>query len=285
MRKKITRGRTYPLVITLVLLLTLAVTVPVYAAEEDGTYAISFKAGAHGSVNGSPSVTENLGYETALDLSHLTVVCDQGYYFTGWSPEVDTTVTEKATYVAQYARIINEAVYRVSYVDHYGNEMATQKAAITNAGTTVTENALAIEGYVVDSASKQVEVAAKGTQITFVYTAQSELTTTETVETVVLPDGQTVATTGGLTAGTAADGNAPGITATDGAVTNGTTGDTTNQQGQTTTVDENNVPLANQNLDGAGGPAPWVYVAMGAGVLLVAGLILFIIKQQKNHKS
>ncbi|SDY04565.1 hypothetical protein [Eubacterium barkeri] len=277
------------LVSTLLVLLLVVLAYPVQAADANKEYAISFRGGEGtiqvadtGAVN--ESYTVKVPYEGTVDLSIITALPPTGYYFTGWSPEVETTVTEKANYVAQYARIINEGVYRVRYMDHYGNELATQRAAITNVGVDVTEYALPIDGYVVDAASKTVNIAtAKGTQIDFIYTSEAEANPTEVIQTVVLPGGTTIVTTGGVTAGTVGTDGTTATTAT-GQDGQRTTDNTTNQQGQTTTLDENDVPLANQDLQkDSGGASPWVYAGIGVMIILsLGGAFLFI---RKRHRS
>ena len=88
-----------------------------------------------------------------------------GYYFTDWNKNVETTVTQKATYVAQYAKIIEEASYRVRYLDTYGNELATQKVVAASKGGTVVEYARPIDGYIPDAEGKTTTIAAEGTEI------------------------------------------------------------------------------------------------------------------------
>lgn len=284
----------------LILLAAAFAALPVHAAS---SYQISFKGGSHGTIS-SDNVNQGVSYEidvpyqSALDMSQIRVEPESGYYCTGWSPEVETSVTEKATYVAQYKKIIDEAVYRVNYVDNYGNELATQAVRITNNGVSVTEYALSIEGYAVDQASKTVTVAKEGTEITFTYTSTASPSVTDQVQTVVLPGGNTVVTTGGVTPGTTAAGTtgnavtaggnaAANGTTTGGNATDGTNG-TVNQQGQTTTVDDNGVPLANQNVsnNNKGSQIPtWGYIAGGLGAALIAGSIIYLIVQKRRKNK
>lgn len=288
----------------LILLAAAFAALPVHAAD---SYKISFKGGSHGTITVG---TENQGvdyeidaaYQSKLDTTQIRVEPESGYYCTGWSPAIESPVTEKATYVAQYKKIIDEAVYRVNYVDNYGNELATQAVRITNTGVAVTEYALSIDGYAVDQASKSVTVAKEGTEITFTYTSTASPSVTDQVQTVVLPGGNTVVTTGGVTTGTTAagttgnavtaGGNAAAAnngTATDGTTnaTDGTNGNV-NQQGQTTTVDDNGVPLANQNVSNndKGSQIPtWGYIAGGLGAALIAGSLIYLIVQKKRKNK
>ncbi len=277
---------------------------PVQAAD---SYQISFKGGSHGTIsynetNEGVSYDIEVPYQSSLDTSQVRVVPEDGWYCTGWSPEVESPVTEKATYVAQYKRIIDEAVYRVNYVDTSGNALATQAIRKTNAGVDVTEYAVPVDGYAVDSASKTATVAKEGTEITFTYQSAQEPSVVDQVENVVIPGGTTIATTGGVTAGTTAAGNganavtaggtgtagnaAAGNAGTDGAAAaDGTTDGTVNQQGQTTTVDDNNVPLANQQVGDQKQMPTWGYIAIIAGAALIAGsLITLLVKRRKKKQ-
>lgn len=279
--KALRNGRRTLASIAAILLLLVVTMAPAFAADK--TYNIKFAAGSHGSINGSDSYTQSVAYDGTINMNLVSVTPVLGYYFTGWSPDVNTTATESTTYVAQYARIINQAVYRVRYVDNYGNEMATQKAAITEMGTDITEYALPVDGYVVDAASKTVNVnAANGVEIVFTYTSAAEATTTTNVITVVLPGGATVATTGGVTTGTAAAAGTAGAAA--GTTTPAAGQNVANQQGQTTTVDENGTPLANQDVsDNNNGVSPWVYAGIGAGLIIIAAAVAAIIVKRKKQ--
>jgi hypothetical protein len=278
--------------IAAILLLLVVTMAPAFAADK--TYNIKFAEGSHGKVSivegpnatqQTDSVTEICSYGDQVDLSKITYTVETGYYFTGWSPDVNTTATESTTYVAQYARIINQAVYHVRYIDNYGNELATQKAAITEKGTNVTEFAVPVDGYVVDAASKTVNVdEPNGVEIVFTYTSAASLTTTTNVITVVLPGGATVATTGGVTTGTAAAAGTAGAGAAAGTTTPAAGQNVANQQGQTTTVDENGTPLANQDVsDNNNGVSPWVYAGIGAGLIIIAAAVAAIIVKRKKQ--
>lgn len=256
------------------------------------TYQISFKGGSHGTISYANidqgvSYETEVPYDTNLDTSQIRVNCESGWYCTGWSPEIENPVTERATYVAQYKRIINEAVYHVHYVDTYGNELATQSVKLTQSGVSVTEYAPEIAGYAVDQPSKTVTVVKpkegeKSTEITFVYTATAEPSVANQIQTVVVPGGATVTTTGGTTAGTAAN--------SDGALTAGTPGadaNTVNQAGETTTVNDNDVPLANQQLPQNNKQVlpTWFLPMAGIGVLLILVSVIYLIIVKKRKKD
>ncbi len=260
------------------------------------SYQISFKGGAHGTISYA-NIDQGVSYETEvpyntnLDTSQIRVNCESGWYCTGWSPEIENPVTERATYVAQYKRIINEAVYHVHYVDTFGNELATQSVKLTQSGVSVTEYAPEIAGYAVDQPSKTVTVVKpaegeKSTEITFVYTSTASPNVVDQIQTVVVPGGATVTTTGGATAGTAA-----GATGADGALTAGTPGadaNAVNQAGETTTVDDNDVPLANQQLpknNNQQALPTWFFPMAGIGVLLILGSVIYLIIAKKRRKN
>lgn len=167
--------------------------IPVHAA---GSYKISFKAGSKGNfADGKTNYTVQKAYKESVlgDVAEATAqiqnsIEGSGYYFTRWSPEINEYAERRADYVAQYARIIDEAVYRINYRDTYGNEVATQKVISANLNAEVTAYAEAVEGYTVDAASKTAVIKEKnGTEITFIYTIIPNYVTEEKVETVHRP--------------------------------------------------------------------------------------------------
>lgn len=211
--------------------------VPVYAAE--GSYKISFKAGAKGIfADGETNHTVYREYEADIsnDVAAATnqiqkSIENSGYYFTGWSPEISEKVERRATYVAQYARIIDEAVYSINYVDTYGNAVATQKVISADLNAAVTAYAETVEGYTVDAVSKSATIDKKnGTEITFVYTiVPNRVTETETV---VIPPEPAPETPQPETPASPAPAQTPEA-----------------QQPGTVTVEDEEVPLADGTLD------------------------------------
>lgn len=283
----------------------LLLALPVHA--EDSTYPIDFKAGSHGTVNGGETYTQTVAYGGTLNMSDVSVVPERGYYFTGWTPDVETTVTGGATYVARYAKTIEEKVYRVNYVDTNGNALATQKIAVTNNGVTVTEYAVPIDGYAVDAVAKNATVG-DVTELSFVYTSTAGTNVVDNIQTITIPGTTTVITvatpaggtttgtgTGTTTTGTAAAGTATAGTAgtTADGTTAGTTGtadnagvttDGTTQQG--TTITEDQVPLADQNLSNKTTDSSqsnlrsWVII--GAAALIAALVIYLVVKKMRK---
>ncbi|MEG0377730.1 MAG: MucBP domain-containing protein, partial [Eubacterium sp.] len=238
-------------------------------AEETKTYDIDFKAGAEGTVNESSSYTKPVKYGGTLDMSEIKVQPKAGYYFTEWSKPIEIVVVEKATYVAQYAKIIEEASYRVRYLDTYGNDLATPKVVVASKGGNVVEYAITIDGYTVDALSKTTSIAAEGTEINFVYAplGNEDFTTEPGPVTVSGQPGDT---------GTAAvlPGTTPVGDGTTTQIDNPTDpGEVINQNdtplssGEEETIGENETPLANA-AQKVGGMSNLIFI--GVGILVVA---------------
>lgn len=274
-------------------MLTFLLSTHVFAADKN--YDISFRAGSHGTINGTESTTVSIGYQEPITLSGIIVSPESGYYFTGWSPTLVSPVTEQATYVAQYARIIDQAVYSVNYIDNYGNEMATQRVAVTNYGISVTEYAQEIEGYAVDVVSQTVAVQKTGTEITFTYTSETEPDIINQIQTITIPGGTTVTTTNAATAtvaplnpaatddATAAD---DGTTADDGTDTDESTenipDNQTPQQGSEE-IEDSETPLASSEEDDEGGSITNALIGGIATIVIIGGAVAIILKRKKMH--
>ena len=279
-----------------------------------GTYKVSFKAGAKGTIAGGQSyqIEGGVAYKDRVnvDLYQGLVEPEEGYYFTGWSPEAqgDVEITKKTTFVAQYARIIEKAVYRVNYVDTFGNAVSTQKVITANEGAKVTAYAEPVADYAVDAAVKTAEVNKDGTtEITFVYTSTLQPDVVTETETVILPGGTTVTVVGSSTQSGGTASTAPGTAQGTGsdAGTAGTA-DTTAEEGSETetgegaTVQEPDEEVPLDDMDeketkksedeevpladaGTSSSDNWKYV-MAAGIILlaVAGTVLVYRKRKKN---
>ena len=139
----------------------------------DGQYIITFKAGAKGSFSGGASsidVSRQYGESLSQAEAVNSLMVKEGYYFTGWSPQIETTVTKRASYVAQYARIIDEAVYKVNYIDSAGSPILTPKIVSTDLGEEVSEWAPLIPGYQPDQEQLKKTISKKnGFEMTFTY--------------------------------------------------------------------------------------------------------------------
>lgn len=252
-------------------------------AQETKDYTIEFKAGAEGTFkDGTTSHPVTVPYEGTL---HPAEVADQvqansGYYFTDWNKTVETTVTGKATYVAQYAKIIEEASYRVRYLDTYGNELATQKVVAASKGGTVVEYARPIDGYIPDAEGKTTTIAAEGTEIDFVYTP-ADNPAFETRPGVVPVSGQPGDT------GTAATLPGGGGTNTPGDNNPGENiegGDTPLAQPDEETIDPNETPLANAARQ-VGGMANLIMIGVGAVALLAILITAIIVYRKKKARQ
>jgi len=269
------------------IMLTFLLAIPVFSAGK--SYDITFRAGSHGTINGAESTTLAIGYQEPISFSGIIVSPESGYYFTGWSPTLVSPVIEKATYVAQYARIIDQAVYRVNYVDNFGNEMATQRVAVTNYGISVTEYAQEIDGYAVDVVSQTVSVQKTGTEITFTYTSQTEPDIINQIQTITIPGGTTVTTTNAAAATTAplnpavADDTTP---AADGTTPDQATEDVpdkkTPQQGSED-VEDSETPLAPSEEADEGGSITNALIGGIAAIVIIGGAVAIILKRKKMH--
>lgn len=257
------------------ILMVFALMVPTFAAK---SYTVSFKAGSKGIyTDGSTSKNEMVAANGDLKVSPDTLVADlqieEGYYFNGWNYTVkQTNVSKSASYVAQYKRIVNEAVYRVSYVDNFGNELATQKVVTSNIGIVVAENALNIEGYAVDQLTKTVKVEKEGTQIVFTYvsTASGEVQTVIENEVVVVAGG---AVDAGADTPAANTPNAEGGTGNDAGGTGGI---------GTEEVPEDETPLAGKEKTSSGiSSESLIFGGIVLAVVVIAGTI-YVVKTKKK---
>lgn len=276
--------------------------IPVSAAERG--YDVTFRVGSKGTFagTGETSIKRTVAYNAPVG-TLPSVTPESGYYQTGWSPELtaDTPVTKRQAYVAQYARITDAVDYRVSYVDAAGMPVATQKVTTTQKGAEVTETAPAVDGYTVDAAEKTATINENGTEIRFVYTAgQNVVTETQTqTETTVVPGTTTTTTTGGTAAGTTTGGTAGTTTPAAGGAGTTTAGDAGTEDAGTTTITDEDVPLADnpagdaedtENLEDEEVPkanknlsetSPWAYAGIAAGVIALAGIVILIIRRKK----
>lgn len=281
-RKKVNRIAAV-LVTCAMALLLMGISIPSAAHAEEGVYNIEFKAGAEGTINGQSSVSVEVPYEGTLSLNNIEAIPNNSdeYYFTGWNKEIEYSVTKKATYVAQYAKMISKTTYRVRYLDTYGNELATQKVVPASVGGNVTVDALTIEGYIVDAIAKTTTIAAEGTEIDFVYTPADnpEFSTQPGVVTVTGQPGNT-GTAATLPGGAAGDGtNTPGD---NNPGENIDPGDTPLAPADEETIDPNQTPLANaaKQVGGMGN-----LIMIGVGVLALLGIIIAAILVRRKKKA
>lgn len=254
------------------LLIMMTLIIPAYAIKE---YKISFKAGSKG-VYQDGTTCKNLMVEMDqnLPIAPDTLVADlkieDGYYFNGWNYTVkQTRINKSANYVAQYKRIIDEAVYRVRYIDDFGNELATQKVVTSNFGIVVAENAINIDGYAVDQLTKTAVVNEKGTEITFVYasTASGEIETITQYDVVVVAGsgttGQGGTTTNNTDVGTI-DGN------------------NENENQETEEITDERTPLAKKGDTENSSDNYAVFLAIGLIIIAIAAGTVYVIKTRNS---
>ena len=262
------------------LLITLTLIVPAYAIKE---YKISFKSGSKG-VYQDGTTSKNLMVEmnqnlpVAPDTLAADLKIEDGYYFNGWNYTVkQSEITKSANYVAQYKRIIDEAVYRVKYVDDFGNELATQKVVTSNVGIVVAENAINIDGYAVDQLTKTAKVDKKGTEITFIYVS----TASGEIETITQRDVVIVA--GGVS-GTGQDATGNNVTNQGTGEENGPAGNTaggTEGQGTEEITDEK-TPLAKKGDTQNDSDDYAMLIGIGFIIIAIAAGTVYVIKTKKS---
>lgn len=274
------------------------------------TYKVEFRAGAHGSIGGQTKSVVTAGYEETLLAVPEPDSLDSGYWFTGYSPEVKTIVTENVVYVAQYAKLINGVEYRVNYVDTMGVSLATQKVAYANEGETINAYAVAIDGYQADATSKTVVAQQSGTEITFIYSIPASGNTADgnntaanvAVNVGVVNAGNAAGVAGNIAGGVNGVANVAGVAVDniDGNIANAA------EDGQLEAIAEDNVPQGQQNLaadtDGdltaideeevpldksslSGKISTWTYVASISGFVIIGALVAFIISRKRMAKK
>lgn len=276
---------------SITVLLTLCVSVlllsffaPAVHAEAK-VYDIDFKAGSDGTIGDGTSIVQEIAYGEPLNAAAVEAIIkpNTGYYFTGWNKEIENTVTKKATYVAQYARVINEATYRVRYLDTFGNELATQQIIPASIGGNVTVTAPVIPGYIVDAEAKATTVSEKGTEIIFVYTSADNpaFQTRPGVTTVTGAPGTTgtTATVDGVAVGTTTPGDTPANPANPGE--NIDNNQTPLAPGETENIDPNQTPLANM-ANQVGGMGNLLMIGGGVLALLAIAITAIIVKRKRR---
>ncbi|HIW21234.1 MAG TPA: hypothetical protein H9887_04360 [Candidatus Dorea intestinavium] len=241
----------------------LAATIGAQARAAD-TYPVILKAGSHGMLSDGTKSMELGKGSVDFNKAYEMVTPNEGYYLSGWNIGTKEyavnassfSVTKKTIMVAQYRKIINEAVYRVKHVNNYGEELATQQVIVTQKGANVIEEALDIKDHQVDQKYKSAVVADKGTEIIFVYTSTAEVPTTEgevieVEETIQLPgDTSVVSTTGssGSSSTTSGSGQASSSTSSSSSGQSGTSSSTTSSDDATATSEEGTADLEDEDV-------------------------------------
>lgn len=277
---------------------------PIQAAETK-QYKVSFKPGSQGTF---ASLDVDIPYQGTVNVDLYRPRQEDikpGYYFTGWSPEAEGSVeiTKQTAFVAQYAKIINKAVYRVNYVDTYGNPVFTQKVVTGEAGARIYEIAEPVEDYAVDAVTKYATVEKDGkTEITFVYTSTKDPNIVIETETIILPGGTPITTVGSGTGTTTPTGTATTAPPAEEAAPEADAGETETEGSETVQVPDEDVPLDDMDESDDGGVKEskdeevplanekvssnvWKYAVAGGAVLILLAAAAYIIVKRKKTNS
>lgn len=244
-----------------------AVMIVAHAAS----YEITFRGGLNGTVEGKKSVTYTVEENGAFP-DEPQVEAKDGYVFVGWNkqlPEVGAPVTGREVYVARYAAVVSGVRYTVHYVNELGNDIATQRTMLAEAGNSVVLRAKTIPGY--ESTEKTMTVTVDEAHHIFKFTYKL------VDESAVQPNDNNQQTQQGA-------GNAAAVQAGD-AQNNGDTdqnnGNNNEKQQETEKETENKTPLA--GLFGKDG-SNLGYIGAGVGCVLV--LLFFLLwKKKKKEKA
>lgn len=211
------------LLIAFVMMMALSVEV-----NAQKTYKIRFLAGSQGTFENGTSVAKDFQPQELPDWNYYAaqLKVKDGYYFRGWNYSMKPA-TKSTSYVAQYRRVVNSVSYRIRFVNKEGNEIGTSIIGHTEKGNVIAANAVNIENYAVDQATKSKKIEKDSDEIVFVYTS----TLQPNVETRVVNNIVTVANPVAVTGGTTTNRTANQTT---GATTTGGTTTTTNPPAGTT---------------------------------------------------
>ena len=192
------------------------------------TYKIRFLAGSQGTFENGTSVAKDFQPQELPDWNYYAaqLKVKDGYYFRGWNYSMKPA-TKSTSYVAQYRRVVNSVSYRIRFVNKEGNEIGTSIIGHTEKGNVIAANAVNIENYAVDQATKSKKIEKDSDEIVFVYTS----TLQPNVETRVVNNIVTVANPVAVTGGTTTNRTANQTT---GGTTTGGTTTTTNPPAGTT---------------------------------------------------
>ncbi|MEF9840835.1 MAG: hypothetical protein RR705_05700 [Lachnospiraceae bacterium] len=258
---------------------------------EERSYDITFRSGSHGTVDNTTSVTRFIPYGTTLFIGDYDNMIHQenGYFFTGWSPQIESTVTGKAVYVAQYRKLIHEVDCRISYVDSDGMALATQQVKIVEKGAPLIVHPISIAGYEANEAEKSIVVEKKGTEIVFTYTMTGG---------AVTPPSTSEVTPGTVVQNETVSSNTRGM---DNNIETQVPGNVSQeeQDKQLTNVPDNQIPRAGkekekstqtikdeavpQGLERLDSKGEWVPITVGIiSLLALAAVVILLIKRRKH---
>lgn len=147
------------------------------------TYTVKYQSGDHGSFVGNdpaevvfPDIL--VGSQTPVAPS---LNAELGWVFESWEPEVAATVTEDATYVAQW-KIRDDLSYTVRYLEKGTDRELAEALTIGGKafGDKVTATACSIEGYKADASTKSLVIGSNAADIednviTFYYTKRADV--------------------------------------------------------------------------------------------------------------
>jgi hypothetical protein len=278
--------------LNLVLTVLLALSLPVYAAEDGYTYTVRFFAGQQGTFSGSDVITfEGLHYgdRVTFNQSIVTLQDDSKYYVKGIRESgkdnntagmTSFVVTGDADYVVAYGILGSAVAYTVYYQDADGNDLAPAETYYGNVGDMPVIAYLYIEGYQPQAynLTKTLAEDASENVFTFVYAPIQ----TAAAPTVTPPPG--LAAGGGTDEGPeGADNSEVGADFQD------------EEPRELINLDDPDTPLANVTLDDESGKnigadafllaakrlVPW---CIGVVVLGLA-LVLILTKQKKKEPN
>lgn len=280
---------------------------------EGSEVVITFRSGEHGLFSGGIS-SQEINYKVGNYISLADVAgaleIEPGYYIRAWKvvgdlgadgsqneyPSSDTSaqVKTRTDVIPQYARIVNEASYQVSYVDRMGIQIAQPEIGTHEAGEVKTIVAPEIAGYTL-TGNKYVNITPTKNETmghTFVYASNTgDDTTSETVindGTTVVPGTATGTATG--TAGTAGTGTTAG-TITDGgtAIADGNVPleEQLAPRDEEVTAEDGGVPLDEGIKKEAKEPTSkantWlIYLGAAIVILLATGTIIYLKTKKSN---
>lgn len=216
------------LLIAFVMMMALSVDV-----KAQKTYKIRFLAGSQGTFENGTSVAKDFQPQELPDWNYYAaqLKVKDGYYFRGWNYSMKPA-TKSTSYVAQYRRVVNSVSYRIRFVNKEGNEIGTSIIGHTEKGNVIAANAVNIENYAVDQATKSKKIEKDSDEIVFVYTSTLQPNVETRVVNNIVTVANPVAVTGGTTTNRTANQTTGGTT-TGGTTTGGTT-TTTNPPAGTT---------------------------------------------------
>lgn len=262
-------------------------------------YAVEFKAGAHGTVNGEKSVSYLVNSGDVFP-NEPSINVESGYVFKGWNkelPEVGSAVEGKQIYVAKYGVVINGLNYTVRYVDENSVDIATPTTMLGEDGEQYTVRAKTVAGYTYQNPSQTFTLDENNKQILIVYTLtnpnivnREEIIYENEVVNQVVPAPNTTVNTPVNTPAT------PGTTPGDTPGTDNNAGEDQenpnieipeNQQpeagGNEVEIPSNEQPLAKGSTDN--NDNLMLYGAIGGAVILLGAFAIFVAKRKQNKEA